>query len=349
MPTSESPRSRKAGRDCFLPVQPQYPWHWNPHQGPSCVDWSSNPPSRRWHAHFLHRLTPSHRRHSATAGHTASLAKALQPALLFNFGCSPPTTTGEEPGMMARLATAVSNPRAVPVHVRDLVVGYHQSRSVLGALSREVVPGEVLAIVGPNGSGKTTLFRTLLGVLAPLSGEVQISGLDPGHYRRTRGLGYLSEGTPMPDGWSCDGILSLAAAAAEPDADIPNALRLVGADYATDVPASKVSKGMKRRLALAIALIRPIKMLILDEPESGLDPGQRHRLRRRIERLRRPMTMLGGQSRSRRTRADERPSPLIDQGRGKLVEQPSGGFTRDFLEHEFLALEGAITADSNSS
>ena len=96
----------------------------------------------------------------------------------------------------------------------------------------------------------------------------------------------------MPDGWSCDGILSLAAAAAEPDADIPNALRLVGADYATDVPASKVSKGMKRRLALAIALIRPIKMLILDEPESGLDPGQRHRLRRRIERLRRTMTIL---------------------------------------------------------
>ncbi|MYA41061.1 MAG: AAA family ATPase [Gemmatimonadetes bacterium] len=195
--------------------------------------------------------------------------------------------------MMARLATAVSNPRAVPVHVRDLVVGYPQSRSVLGALSLEVAPEEVLAIVGPNGSGKTTLFRTLLGVswhpsVARSRFPASILGTIAAHAgsaicRKTPRC--LMAGVVMESFRWLRPLLS-------PMPISPTTLRLAGVDYATDVPASKVSKGMKRRLALAIALIRPIRMLILDEPESGLDPGQRHRLRRRIERLRRTMTIL---------------------------------------------------------
>ena len=205
------------------------------------------------------------------------------------------------------------------------------------------MPGEVLAIVGPNGSGKTTLFRTLLGILPPLGGEVSVSGSAPADYRRRHGLGYLAEDTAMPGGWSCDGILAVAAAAAGPDADVENALRLAGVDYATDVPARKLSKGMKRRLALAVALMRPIRLLILDEPESGLDPGQRHRLRRRIETIRSTMTILVASHDLGELALMSDQVLFIDQGRGRLVEQPEGGFTRDFLEQEFLGLEGAVS------
>ena len=170
----------------------------------------------------------------------------------------------------------------------------------------------------------------------PQPAPVQLRNLSIGYRRdlpilrgRRHGLGYLAEDTAMPDGWSCDGILALAAAAAGPDADVENALRLAGVDYATDVPASKLSKGMKRRLALAVALMRPIRLLILDEPESGLDPGQRHRLRRRIETIRSTMTILVASHDLGELALMSDHVLFIDQGRGRLIEQPEDGFTRD--------------------
>ncbi len=236
----------------------------------------------------------------------------------------------------------MSAPKPARVQCRDLYIGYRYDRPVLQKLTLDVEPGDVLAIVGPNGAGKTTFFRTLLGLLRPLGGEVSVSGLVPADYRRQVGVGYLAEDTAMPEGWRCDGILTLAATAAGPDTDVGHALRLAGVDFKTDVPASVLSKGMKRRLALALALLRPIRLLILDEPESGLDPGQRHRLRRRIERMRSSMTILVASHDLGELALMSDHVLLIDQGRGRLVEQPESGFTRDFLEQEFLGLEGAV-------
>ena len=237
----------------------------------------------------------------------------------------------------------MTDPQPAPVQLRDLTIGYRRNQPVIGGLTVDVVSGEVLAIVGPNGSGKTTLFRTLLGVLDPLGGEASVSDLSPVNYRRRHGLGYLAEDTAMPEGWTCDGVLTLAAAAAGPDADVENATWLAGVDYDTAVPASALSKGMRRRLALAVALMRPTKLLILDEPESGLDPGQRIRLRRRIERIRGRMTILVASHDLGEMAMMSDRVLLIDQGRGRLVEQPEGGFTRDFLEQEFMGLEGAVS------
>ena len=237
----------------------------------------------------------------------------------------------------------MKDPEPAEVQLRDLSIGYRKGRPILKGLRLDVVPGEVLAIVGPNGSGKTTLFRTLLGILDPLGGDASVDGLSPSEYRRRRGLGYLAEDTAMPDGWSCDGVLALAAAAAGPDADIENARRLAGVDYDTQVPIKGLSKGMRRRLALAVALMRPTRMLILDEPESGLDPGQRIRLRRRIETLRGSMTVLVASHDLGEMAMMSDSVLLIDQGEGRVVQQPEGGFTRDFLEGEFMGLEGAVS------
>ncbi len=237
----------------------------------------------------------------------------------------------------------MDDPRPAPVQLRDLSIGYRRNQPVLAGLQVDVVPGEVLAIVGPNGSGKTTLFRTLLGVLDPLGGRASVAGLAPHDYRRRHGLGYLAEDTAMPEGWSCNGVLTLAAAAAGPEAHVNNALWLAGVDYDTAVPCSDLSKGMRRRLALAVALVRPTRLLILDEPESGLDPGQRIRLRRRIETLRGRMTILVASHDLGEMAMMSDRVLLIDQGHARVVEPPEGGFTRDFLEAEFLGLEGAVS------
>ena len=225
----------------------------------------------------------------------------------------------------------------------DLGVGYRKGRPVLGGLALDVVPGEVLAVVGPNGSGKTTLFRTLLGVLAPVGGGASVSGVGPSEYRRRHGVGYLAEDTAMPPGWICDGLLTLAAASAGPGADVERACRLAGVDYDTNVLVDKLSKGMRRRLALAMALMRPTGLLFLDEPESGLDPGQRIRLRRQVEEIRGDMTILVASHDLGELAMMSDRVLLIDQGRGRVVEQPEGGYTREFLEAEFLGLEGAVS------
>ena len=229
------------------------------------------------------------------------------------------------------------------LRLRALGVGYRRGRAVLGGLSLDIVPGEVLAVVGPNGSGKTTLFRTLLGVLVPIEGEATVSGSGPADYRRRHGIGYLAEDTVLPPGWTCDGLLALAAAAAGADADVERACRLAGVDYDTDGPTDALSKGMRRRLALAMALMRPTGLLFLDEPESGLDPGQRIRLRRRIEEIRGQATILVASHDLGELALMSDRVLLIDQKRGRIVQPPEGGFTREFLEAEFVGLEGAVS------
>ena len=229
------------------------------------------------------------------------------------------------------------------LRLTDLDIGYRRGKPVLGGLSLDVPPGEVLAVVGPNGSGKTTLFRTLLGVLPPIGGQATVSGDDPADYRRGHGVGYLAEDTVLPSGWTCDGLLSLAASAAGPGADIERACRLAGVDYDTHGLVDPLSKGMRRRLALAMALMRPTGLLFLDEPESGLDPGQRIRLRRRIDEIRGQVTILVASHDLGELAMMSDRVLLIDQGRGRVVPQPEGGFTREFLEAAFLGLEGAVS------
>ena len=170
-----------------------------------------------------------------------------------------------------------------------------------------------------------------------------MSGTDPADYRRRHDAGYLAEDTMLPPGWTCDGLLALGAAAAGPEADIERACRLAGVDYETGGLVDSLSKGMRRRLAMAMALMRPTSLLFLDEPESGLDPGQRIRLRRRVEEIRGQTTILvASQDLGELAMMSDRVL-LIDQGRGSTLQQPEGGSTREYLEAEFLGLEGAVS------
>lgn len=161
-------------------------------------------------------------------------------------------------------------------------------RRVLSEISMTALPGEVTAVVGPNGAGKTTLFRTLLGFLPVDSGVCLIGGMPPLEYRQRKGIAYQPETIEFPGLWKARDVLGCGVDLSRiPEEERYDAFRKAisrtGFDVATLLrPARRYSKGMKRRLSLAYALIGEPAVVLLDEPFAGLDPPARHALRGEI-------------------------------------------------------------------
>ncbi len=141
----------------------------------------------------------------------------------------------------------------------------------------EVRPGEVFGLLGPNGSGKSTILKLMLGLLHPTSGTVEVFGRPPGDLRARARLGFLPEETDLYPYLDAREILDFYARLfrmprAERRARIETLIRMVGLESAADRPIGEYSKGMKRRIGLAQALINDPDLLVLDEPTNGLDP-----------------------------------------------------------------------------
>lgn len=166
--------------------------------------------------------------------------------------------------------------------------GAFRRRRVLSRISMTALPGEITAIVGPNGAGKTTLFRALLGFLPVDAGKCLIGGLPPMEYRQRKGVAYQPETTDFPGLWNARDVLGCGVGLSGISKDDqPGAFRQAISrtrfDDATLLrPARRYSKGMKRRLSLAYALIGEPTVVLLDEPFAGLDPPARHALRGEI-------------------------------------------------------------------
>ena len=161
-------------------------------------------------------------------------------------------------------------------------------RSVaLRNVSFTAAAGSVTALVGPNGAGKTTMFHVLAGFLRPRRGTCTVEGLDPGRYRLTRGIGYLPENPVFPAGWAVRRILARAVDLSVPSENRGRALNRViersGLEAETLAKlVHRCSKGIRQRVALAFALAGDPRLLLLDEPFSGLDPRARVDLRRSV-------------------------------------------------------------------
>lgn len=153
-------------------------------------------------------------------------------------------------------------------------------------VSFDARPGTVTALIGPNGSGKTTLMLMLASLLRPDAGSIRIAGHDPvTHAADVRAnLGW------MPDvlgSWSALTVRSTLETTARlfrmsrpaATARAAELLVLVGLSELADQPTRVLSRGQKQRLSLARALVHAPKVLLLDEPASGLDPGARVHLR----------------------------------------------------------------------
>ena len=180
---------------------------------------------------------------------------------------------------------------SVGILVQGASVSYRRvfrRRQVLTDIDFTAQPGEVTAIVGPNGAGKTTLFRTLLGFLTPDAGRCHIGGIPAGEYREQFGIAYQPESIQFPDPWNARDLLGRGVDLSRlPAKERGEAYRTAVARSRFDsITLSRIarrySRGMKRRLSLAYALIAEPAVVLLDEPFSGLDPPSRHVLRKEI-------------------------------------------------------------------
>ncbi|QNE75648.1 ATP-binding cassette domain-containing protein [Streptomyces finlayi] len=182
---------------------------------------------------------------------------------------------------------------AAVIETRGLTKRYGGGRLAVDGLDLRVPAGSVFGFLGPNGSGKTTTIRMLMGLIAPTSGTARVLGRPMPAGARTvlPQVGALIEG-PALYGFLTGRDNLVRFDSADPAADprtrrarVDGALDRVGLSAAAGRKAKAYSLGMKQRLGLAAALIRPRRLLVLDEPTNGLDPQGMREIRSLIREL----------------------------------------------------------------
>src|SRR5688572_7391226 len=152
-------------------------------------------------------------------------------------------------------------------------------------ISFRVEKGTVLGFLGPNGAGKSTTMKMITGFLSPTSGTARVCGFDVQEQpiaAKTR-LGYLPEGAPLYPDMTPRTFLAFVAdvrrVGGDRKARIDQVVSKVNLQGVLDVPIETLSKGYKRRVGLAQAMLHDPEVLVLDEPTDGLDPNQKHEVR----------------------------------------------------------------------
>ena len=173
--------------------------------------------------------------------------------------------------------------------VNEISKNFDQFKAI-DRLSFQVKIGEVMGFLGPNGAGKTTSMRIITGYLQSSGGSVLINNKDIDQdpiYTKSL-IGYLPEGVPLYLDFSPYLYLDYVCQVRNIK-NSKNAIKKVIDDLALndvkDVPIETLSKGFKRRVGIAQALIHNPKLLILDEPTDGLDPLQKFEVRKLIKKL----------------------------------------------------------------
>jgi ABC-2 type transport system ATP-binding protein len=178
-------------------------------------------------------------------------------------------------------------PQAVPIEVKGLVKKYGELTAV-DQVDLTVEAGDVFGYLGPNGAGKTTSLRMMLGLIRPTAGEVRVFGRDPQQsVKALEGVAGFVEAPSFYPYLNGRENLRLFAAldGGEAKERIEESLVTVGlADRAKD-RVGGYSHGMRQRLGIAAALLRQPRLLMLDEPATGLDPGGMRDMRDLIREL----------------------------------------------------------------
>ncbi len=175
------------------------------------------------------------------------------------------------------------------LHIRDLHVSYG-ALHVLRGVSLDIPPGEMFGLLGPNGAGKTTLIHTILGLLKPQRGTVQLFG-SADIERNTANIGYLPERQrihPHVTGREYLTTLGkLSGLRGTPlTQQVTSVLGAMELQEAADRRLGTYSKGMLQRIGLAQAVLHDPDLLIIDEPTSGLDPQGQEEMVALLQRLR---------------------------------------------------------------
>lgn len=227
------------------------------------------------------------------------------------------------------------------VEASHLVKTFGDCTAVDG-VSLTVDRGEVLGFLGPNGAGKTTTMRMITGFLEPSAGNVRIDGMDVAEkpLAAKARIGYLPEGAPLyPDMTPAQFLRFVgrmrgmaAATLKERTAFVTEALHLAPVLHQA---VDTLSKGFKRRVGLAQAILHDPEILILDEPTDGLDPLQKHEVRELINRMAKDKAIII--STHILEEVDAVCTRAVIIARGKLV---ADGTTRQLLANaEYTTLE----------
>jgi len=171
------------------------------------------------------------------------------------------------------------------IDIRQLTKRFGSFTAVDG-VSFGVQRGEVLGFLGPNGAGKSTTMKMVTGFLSPTSGTAVVGGHDVVNepLKVKEKIGYLPEGAPAYPEMTPEGFLGFVAEArglrgAAKRKRIGELVGMVHLEGVMRQPIETLSKGYKRRVGLAAALMHDPEVLIMDEPTDGLDPNQKHEVR----------------------------------------------------------------------
>ena len=169
------------------------------------------------------------------------------------------------------------------IEVRDFVKSYGEFLAVRGA-TFSVPAGSIAALVGPNGAGKTTTIRTMCGILRPTSGSVVIGGYDLGTQAMDvkRCVAYVPDDPPLFETLTTFEHLQFVASAyqlTDWQSHADELLTLFELQDKRKTLASELSRGMRQKVAIACAYLRHPRVLLLDEPMTGLDPPSIRRLK----------------------------------------------------------------------
>ena len=163
------------------------------------------------------------------------------------------------------------------VDVRDVTRTFGPV-TALDSVSLSVAPGELVGLLGPNGAGKTTLLSLVSGLRRPDSGTVRLFGGDPRDAVNRAGLGTTPQETGLPDTLRVGEVVDLVARHYPDPMSAGELLERFGLATFTRRQTGALSGGQKRRLAVALALVGRPRLVLLDEPTTGLDVEARHEL-----------------------------------------------------------------------
>lgn len=171
------------------------------------------------------------------------------------------------------------------IEITGLTKRFGAATAVAG-LDLSVGKGEVLGFLGPNGAGKSTTMKMVTGYLAPTSGRARVCGhdIETDTIRAQEQIGYLPEGAPAYGDMTARQFLSFIAQVrgfrgAEIKARVNAVVAKTELEPVLDQTIETLSKGFKRRVGLAQAILHDPPVLIMDEPTDGLDPNQKHSVR----------------------------------------------------------------------
>jgi ABC-2 type transport system ATP-binding protein len=191
--------------------------------------------------------------------------------------------------------------QAPPALLLSSVRKLRGGRAALDGVDLEAQPGEALVLLGPNGAGKTTLLHVCAGVLAPDAGTVQISAggalASPSEPSARRAIGFVPQAVAVYPRLTARENLELfgrlfGLSGALLRDRVAGALRIAGLDERARDRAGVLSGGMQRRLSFACAIVHAPKLLLLDEPTTGVDAESRALIYSGIESLKREGTAI---------------------------------------------------------